>query len=286
MAITKVQFKPGIRREGTSFAEEGHWYDCDKIRFRNGRPEKIGGWTTYTTATFKGVVRVMHNWSLLDGKDCLVLGTSKKFYIEHSGTIYNITPIVYSATGGTNPITSGAAGTATHTLTTPGAHNASIGDTLHLSGVTSDCDGIVVDTYNNPFTTRTAGSKLITVNTTNPHYAAVGDEVVITGAVGFDGIPSGDFNTTHTILEIVSTTSYCIAVATACTAGGIPIEHLPVAPAENQIFAVVVHAPDAQGDTRNRRRNRSAPRTTRPVASTPPTTKCVKSKARFKLDLN
>ena len=228
MAITKVQFKPGIRREGTSFAEEGHWYDCDKIRFRNGRPEKIGGWTTYTAATFKGVVRVMHNWSLLDGKDCLALGTSKKFYIEYSGTIYDITPIVYSATGGTNPITSGAAGTATHTLTTPGAHNASVGDTLQLSGVTGDCDGIVVDTYNNPFTTKTAGSKLVLVNTTNPHYAAVGDSVVISGATGFDGIPTGDFNTTHAIVEVASATTYCISVATGCTAGNVTGGGTPV----------------------------------------------------------
>lgn len=190
--------------------------------------EKIGGWTTYTTATFKGVARVMHNWSLLDGKDCLALGTSKKFYIEYSGSIYDITPIAYSATGGTNPITSGAAGTATHTLTTPSAHNASVGDTLQLSGVTSDCDGIAVDTYNNPFTTKTAGSKLVLVNTTNPHYAAVGDSVVISGATGFDGIPTGDFNTTHTIVEVASTTSYCISVATSCTAGGITGGGTPV----------------------------------------------------------
>lgn len=221
MPITKVQFKPGIRREGTSYAEEGSWYDCDKIRFRGGRPEKIGGWVSYALDGFRGVVRVLHNWTLLDGKDCLAVGTSKKFYIEYSGRVHNITPIIYSAIGGTDPITSGSAGTATHTLTTPSAHGASVGDTVDLAGIVDDCDGIVVDTYTDPFTTGLPGSKIVTVDTTDPHYASVGDEVAISGVTGFDGIPSGDFNTTHTIVEVLSATEYQISVATGCTAGGV-----------------------------------------------------------------
>ncbi len=81
MPITKLQFKPGIHRESTAYAESGTWYDCDKVRFRNGHPEKIGGWERVGTQVFKGVARAMMNWTLLDSTDCIAIGTSKKFYI-------------------------------------------------------------------------------------------------------------------------------------------------------------------------------------------------------------
>jgi hypothetical protein len=217
MPITKIEFKPGIHREGTQFAEGGHWYDCDKVRFRSGRPEKIGGWEKANETAMKGVCRVVMDWSLLSGKNCLAIGTNKKFYIEESGAIYDITPVRLTDTAA-NTITSGAAGTNVHTYTTSVAHNAEVGDFVTISGA-ANVDGICSDSYTNPFTTLAAGSPLVRVNTPAPHYAAVGDVVTFSGATGFDGILAGAFNTSLTIAEVTSPTSYTVAVATNATAG-------------------------------------------------------------------
>ena len=92
MPLMKLQFRPGINQETTRYMNEGGWYDCDKIRFRYGVAEKIGGWTRYSATTFEGVCRKMHNWVALDGSNYLALGTHLKLYIEE-GTAYNdVTP--------------------------------------------------------------------------------------------------------------------------------------------------------------------------------------------------
>ena len=218
--ITKLLFRPGIHREGTQFAEQGSWYDCDKVRFRGGNPEKIGGWRKVTEEVFKGVCRILFDWTLLDSTNCLALGTHKKMYIEQAGQFYDITPIRFSETA-TDTITSGAAGSTTQTYTTTLDHGAQTGDYFIISGVTADVDGICTDTYNNPFHTSAAGSGVVIVSTTTPHYAAKGDSVTFSGTTGFDGIPSGDFNTTKTILEVLSANSYTISVTTNATAGAV-----------------------------------------------------------------
>lgn len=222
--ITKLQFKPGIHREGTQFAEGGSWYDCDKVRFRSGNPEKIGGWVKATTNYFKGVARTLWNWTLITGanagKNCLALGTHKKIYIEESGVFYDITPTRYTSTSA-DPITTGSAGTTTHTFTTAAAHAAAVGDYFTISGLTADLDGICADSYTDPFTTTAASSGLVRVDTGTAHYAAVGDTVTFSGTTGFDGIPAGDFNIAHTILEILSATAYTINATTVATAGNV-----------------------------------------------------------------
>lgn len=218
MTITKLQFKPGIHKEGTAYAEKGSWYDCDKVRFRSGRPEKIGGWERVGNNTFKGVARVMMNWTLLDSTDCIAIGTHKKFYIEESGVFHDITP-VRSTEIDTNPITTGAAASTLQTYTTVNAHGAEPGDFVTLSGITTDVDGICADTYTDPFFTTAVGSGLVVVNTITPHYASVGDDVTFSGTTGFAGIPAGDFNTTLEIIEVLSETSYVISVATVATSG-------------------------------------------------------------------
>lgn len=157
MGLIKLDFKPGINRELTSYAEEGHWYDCDKIRFRQGRPEKIGGWVKATTALFKGVCRTLFNWTLLDAKDCLFIGTSKKAYIEYTGTFNDITPIRFTETKA-NPITTGSAGSFIQTYTTTAAHGASVGDFVTISGA-SAVDGIPAGDLNQEF-------EILTVPTT------------------------------------------------------------------------------------------------------------------------
>lgn len=93
MPLSKLVFKPGINRDQTNYASEGGWYACDKIRFRSGFPEKIGGWNKYSTNTFVGVCRSLFNWITSDGNNLMALGTSKKEYVEVGSVLYDVTPV-------------------------------------------------------------------------------------------------------------------------------------------------------------------------------------------------
>ena len=97
MPLQKLQFRPGLNREGTDYANEGGWYDGDKIRFRSGFPEKIGGWTRMVAAQFLGTARALWNWIALNGSNYLGVGTNLKYYIEYGGTYNDITPIFYTS---------------------------------------------------------------------------------------------------------------------------------------------------------------------------------------------
>jgi hypothetical protein len=111
--LTKLQFKPGINRDITSYSNEGGWVDCDKVRFRQGFPEVIGGWEKYSSNTYIGTVRGLINWSALDGSDLLGLGTESKYYVEQGQQFYDVTPIrktstdsiTFAATDGSSTIT-------------------------------------------------------------------------------------------------------------------------------------------------------------------------------------
>ena len=92
MPLTKLKFKPGIISDITSYSAEGGFVDGDKIRFRLGFPEKIGGWEKATSNQYQGTARSVHNWSALDGSNYLGLGTSSKYYIEEGGSFSDITP--------------------------------------------------------------------------------------------------------------------------------------------------------------------------------------------------
>jgi len=93
MPFTKLQFRPGINREVTSYTNEGGWYDCDKVRFRFGFPEKIGGWQKISATTFLGTCRALHPWVALAGEQYLGVGTHLKYYINEGGGYSDITPI-------------------------------------------------------------------------------------------------------------------------------------------------------------------------------------------------
>ena len=93
MPLTKLQFRPGINREVTSYSNEGGWYDCDKVRFRFGFPEKIGGWLKLSSTTFLGTCRALHPWVALAGERYLGVGTHLKYYINEGGGYYDITPV-------------------------------------------------------------------------------------------------------------------------------------------------------------------------------------------------
>jgi hypothetical protein len=93
MPLQKLQFRPGVNREGTTLSNEGGWYDCDKVRFRSGYPEKIGGWAALSYNTFLGVCRSLWNWVTLKNFNLLGVGTNLKFYVEGGGAYYDITPL-------------------------------------------------------------------------------------------------------------------------------------------------------------------------------------------------
>jgi len=93
MPLTKLQFKPGINRETTSYSNEGGWFDSDKVRFRMGFPEKIGGWVRQSIYNFLGTCRALHPWVTLSGDKLIGVGTSFKYYINEGGSYHDITPI-------------------------------------------------------------------------------------------------------------------------------------------------------------------------------------------------
>jgi hypothetical protein len=133
MPLQKLQLKSGVNRENTRYTNENGWYESDKVRFRQGTPEKIGGWQRISAATFLGVCRSLWNWVTLNSQNLLGIGTNLKFYIENGGLYYDITPIRVEETL-TNPFTTN--GTTT-VLVTDAAHGAINGDYVTFYGGTA-----------------------------------------------------------------------------------------------------------------------------------------------------
>ena len=185
MPLQTLRFKPGVNREGTSLATEGGWFACDKIRFRSGSPQKIGGWTVdggTASATlappvgaYWGVARSLWNWFNLSGYNLLGIGTNLKYYIQGTagGALNDVTPLRETT----------AAGGATFAATT--------------------------------------GSSIITVTDT-AHGAGGGDFVTFSGAVSLGGaITAAVLNAEHQVGNYISSSQYTIDVGVAATAGDV-----------------------------------------------------------------
>jgi hypothetical protein len=148
MSFLKLQFRPGVNRDQTSYSSEGGWYECDKIRFRSGFPEKIGGWTKATPTAFLGVCRQMWNWVTSFSDNFLAMGTNKKVYIEVSGYFYDITPLrtddpTITTTATDNCVaTSNGSRVVTINLAPPTVHEADTGSFVTISGVSGAVGGI------------------------------------------------------------------------------------------------------------------------------------------------
>lgn len=136
--LQKIQFRPGLNREGTDYSNEGGWYDGDKIRFRSGYPEKIGGWTRLTNNQFLGVCRSLWNWVNLASANYLGLGTSKKYYIELGGVYNDVTPVYHISTTleAPNGPFSATNGSSSLTVVDPG-YTPNVGDWVTFSGATT-----------------------------------------------------------------------------------------------------------------------------------------------------
>ena len=134
MPYSKVQFRPGINREGTAYSNEGGWFDCNLIRFRDGRVEKFGGWEKLSSSTYLGTARALHNWISLGGSKYLGIGTHLKYYIKLGTLYYDVTPIRKNTT---NAATFAATdGSSTITVTDNG-HGAVNGDFVTFSSAVS-----------------------------------------------------------------------------------------------------------------------------------------------------
>ena len=134
MPLVKLKFKAGINRDITPYSNEGGWVDGDKIRFRLGYPEKIGGWEKVTPQIYQGTARALINWNALDGSDFLGIGTHLKYYIEEGGALYDITPIRATTTNG---IVFAATNGSTTITATDSSHGAEIGDFVTIAGSAS-----------------------------------------------------------------------------------------------------------------------------------------------------
>ena len=135
MPLTKLQFRPGIVRELTSYANEGGWFNCDKIRFRFGTPEKLGGWIKLSAATYLGSARALKPFVALDGSRFNGVGTHLKYYIEEGGGYNDITPIRLTTSAG-DVTFSATNGSSTITVSDT-AHGAIVNDFVTFSGAAS-----------------------------------------------------------------------------------------------------------------------------------------------------
>jgi hypothetical protein len=133
--LKSLTLKPGVNRESTRYAAEGTWYETDKVRFRFGLPEKIGGWQRLSANTYLGVARSLTNWATLSGQNLLAVGTNLKYYIERGGQYFDVTPIRLTTAAGDvefDATTGSAVITATDV-----DHGAQQGDFVTFSGAVS-----------------------------------------------------------------------------------------------------------------------------------------------------
>jgi hypothetical protein len=218
MPLQKLQLRPGVNRESTTLANEGTWFEMDKVRFRSGYPEKLGGWERDNgaqssglmppTGSFWGVCRSLWNWITLSGYNLLGLGTNLKYYIQNGvdGAFHDITPLRDTVTIASNAFTT------TNGLTTvvinDTAHGAVTNDFVTISGVSGPVNGIPAADLNKEFriTYLTVDTYSITVATAATSSGTTGaatfayqidpgeeiDTVVVGwGAGGWGGITPG-----------------------------------------------------------------------------------------------
>ena len=150
MPLTKINFKPGINKEETDYANENGWVDGNLVRFRKGRPEKIGGWERQSdTNTYLGTGRALHSWISLGGARYLGIGTHLKYYIESGASYNDITPI--RATTSAGDVTFSATNGSSTLTVTDTSHGAINGDFVTFSGAASLGGNVTADVINQEY---------------------------------------------------------------------------------------------------------------------------------------
>ena len=168
MAFIKLQFKPGVNRDQTNYSNEGGWYECDKIRFRSGYPEKIGGWAKNTPNPFAGVCRQMWNWITSYNDNLLALGTDSKAYIENGGYYYDITPFGAALAGSNTFAVTNTQSLVTVTTTTALPAWLVTGEPVFIAGFVSALGGVPIIELNGKRIITKTGANSFTFPTTTP----------------------------------------------------------------------------------------------------------------------
>jgi hypothetical protein len=248
MPLQKLQLRPGVNRESTSLANEGTWFEMDKVRFRSGYPEKIGGWVKDTgsqdsglappTGSYWGVCRSLWNWVTLAGYNLMGLGTSLKYYIQQSagGDFYDITPIRYTSTVAANAFTT--TNGSTTVIVNDANHGAINGDFVTISGVAGAVNGIPASALNQEFRITYIDSLTYSITVASPatssgttgaatfaYQISIGQDIFTSltgwGAGGWGGVGAitamttlnGALNNSATTITVVSTTGFAASGA-------------------------------------------------------------------------
>lgn len=153
--LQKLTFKPGVNRDQSNYTNEGGWYECDKIRFRSGQPQKIGGWTKYSISYVIGVCRQLFTWFALGAENVMAVGTNAKLYVDAGANLYDITPLQRTSTtlgAAAGPFTATAGSrTITVSYSTDAAYNPSAGNYVTFSGATGLGGAITATILNQNF---------------------------------------------------------------------------------------------------------------------------------------
>lgn len=159
MPLVKYVFKAGINKEGTNYSNENGWFDADKVRFRKGRPERIGGWTKNSDNSFIGTCRKIYPYKSVDGTDFTVLGTHQKLYVQQGDKLNDVTPIRATTTDG---ITFAATDGSSTITATDSSHGAVVGDFVTISGAVSLGGLVTADVLNQEY-------QIVSVPSTNTY---------------------------------------------------------------------------------------------------------------------
>ena len=243
MPLQKLQLRPGVNRESTSLANEGTWFEMDKVRFRSGYPEKLGGWVKDTgsqdsglappAGSFWGTCRALWNWVTLAGYNLMGLGTHLKYYIQQSagGDFYDITPIRYTSTVAANAFTT--TNGSTTVIVNDAGYGAINGDFVTISGVAGAVNGIPASALNQEFRITYIDASTYSITVASPatssgttgaatfaYQISIGQEIYTTltgwGAGGWGGAITiaatttlnGALNSSATTITVVSTTGF------------------------------------------------------------------------------
>jgi len=232
MPFTKLQFRPGVNRETTSYSNEGGWFDMDKVRFRFGFPEKIGGWVKQSVKSFLGTCRALHPWVALDGSNYIGVGTHLKYYINEGGGYNDITPI--RATTAAGDVTFSASANTlganvaiidtTITLTSSSGFPASGRIKINSEIITyafvsgNDLIGCVRGVNDTTAAAHTSGDAVTCATlivTDNDHGALENDFVTFSGAVTLgDAITADVLNQEYQITALIDVNSYQVEART------------------------------------------------------------------------
>jgi len=209
MALSKINFAPGVNKEGTEYSADSGWFDSDKVRFRKGRPEKIGGWTKFSETSFLGVCRSILDWASLESIRYIGLGTHLKFYVV-SGDLFNdITPIRLTSGAG-DPTFAATSGSSTITVT-ENAHGAVVNDFVTFTDAASLGGTIIAAVLNQEY-------QVASVPTTNTFTIVAKDTSGVT--VTANGSDTGNGGSSTVAAYQINTGTNSFATGTGWSTAG------------------------------------------------------------------